>query len=227
MASRIRADASLQTSAVPIHTLPSPFGTSPERQQLRDRMHRLASAGHLEEAIALTEPHVRLGSRDEEMLRLRAMLERELGRTAAAVVFASRAVELARDSDMLMILARADVHAGEMDRGLGRRREVLAMIPGHVPTRILMAQALESAVRTDEATDVLEPLLADVQGRDLRVAAQVHQVRAAVLVHRKQYGEAIELIDAAILGGAASDVLRGLARLPLSRGHGEPLARAV
>jgi len=115
----------------------------------------LVQAGKLDQAMELTEPHVGLASRDAEMLRLRALLERQAGRMGAAAHFATRAEAIEPHPDTLLLLAQAESHGGQTDRALERCRMVLGMLPGHVPTRLLMAQALESAVRTSEARDVL------------------------------------------------------------------------
>ena len=168
----------------------------------------LAQAGKLDQAMELTEPHVGLASRDAEMLRLRALLERQAGRMGAAAHFATRAEAIEPHPDTLLLLAQAESHGGQTDRALERCRMVLGMLPGHVPTRLLMAQALESAVRTSEAREVLEPLLQEVQGRDPAMTAQVQHLRAAVLVHEKRAEEAVDLLDREVLLAGSPDGLR-------------------
>lgn len=192
----------------PPKTSASSIDATTARQALRDRIDLLTSGGRADEAIALTEPHVRLGSRDGEMLRCRAMLEQHAGRMGLAIAFAERAEALETHPGTLMLLAQGCVNAGETDAALDRCGRVLQMLPGHVPARVLMAQALESAVRTDEATEVLEPLLRDIRGKDARVEAQVQHLRAAVLVHLKRDGEAVELLDTEVLKTGLHDAAR-------------------
>jgi tetratricopeptide (TPR) repeat protein len=178
------------------------------RPHLRERIESLARAGNPLEAIALTEPYVRPGSRDAEMLRFRAMLEWQAERMGAALAFAGRAEALESNPHTLLLLAHGHFSAGETEAAIGRCEKVLQTLPGHLPARLLMAQALESAVRADEAAAVLEPLLTEVRGKDLRAEAQVQQLRAAVMVHQKRDGEAVELLDAEVLKPGLAEALR-------------------
>lgn len=88
--------------------------------------------------------------------------------------------------------------SGQFAEALSRCRTLLEMYPGDIDARLLMARALESAVRVAEAREVIEPLLRDVQGKNESVELQVQQLIAAVLVHEKRQGEAVELLDRAI-----------------------------
>ncbi len=189
----------------------SPFQTAAptsSRQHLLERIETLARADKPLEAIALTEPHVQPNSRDAVMLRSRAMLEWQAERMGAAVAFATRAEAIESNPHTLLVLAHGQFRAGETDAVIERCHQVLQMLPGHVPARLLTAQALEAAVRVDEATEVLEPLLHEVRGKDARVEAQVQHLRAAVMVHQKRDGEAIELLDAEVLKPSVPDRVR-------------------
>jgi tetratricopeptide (TPR) repeat protein len=159
------------------------------RHALRDRIELLARQGKTEEAIALVEPQVRVGSRDGEMLRYRALLEQQAGRMGLAIAFAERAEAMETHASTLMLIAQGKADAGETDAALERCRQILQVLPGNIPARLLMAQALESAVRTDEANEVLEPLLREVRGKDARM-------------------EAVELLDAEVLKPGLADVAR-------------------
>jgi hypothetical protein len=139
----------------------------------------------------------------------------DAGRIGLAIAFAERAEALETHASTLMLIAQGKANAGETDAALDRCRTVLQMLPGSVSARLLMAQALESAVRTDEATEVLESLLREVRGKDVRVEAQVQHLRAAVLVHQKRDGEAVELLDAS---GPAYDVNGLFARIETAEG---------
>jgi hypothetical protein len=50
-----------------------------------------------------------------------------------------------------------------------------------------------------EAREVIEALLRDLRGKNEPVEMQVQQLMAAVLVHEKRQGEAVELLDSAVL----------------------------
>ena len=182
--------------------------TAAARQALRDRIDLLARQGSIDEAIAITEAHVRVGSRDGEMLRYRALLEQRAGRMGLAIAFAERAEALETNASTLMLIAQGKTNTGETDAALERCRQALQIMPGNIPARLLMAQALESAVRTNEATEVLEPLLRDVRGKDAQMEAQVQHLRAAVMVHQKRDGEAVELLDTEVLKLGLTDAAR-------------------
>jgi tetratricopeptide (TPR) repeat protein len=186
----------------------NPLVAASARQSLRERIESLARSGSPLEAIALTEPHVRVGSRDAEMLRIRAVLELQAQRVGLAQAFAARAEAIESHPQSLLLVAQGDFHAGETDSAIERCQRVLQMVPGHVPTRILMAQALESAVRIDQAVELLEPLLREVRGRDSAAEGQVQHLRAAVMVHQKRDGEALDLLDAEVLKPGLADAPR-------------------
>ena len=173
------------------------------RHQELARIEMLAHSGRLDEAIALTERHVRLGSKDAEFLRVRALLEQRAGRMGAGYHYASAAEAIESHPDTLLFLAHADSNAGRTDEALDRCRKVLAAEPGSVAARMLMAQALESAVRVREANEVLDSLAADVGGRDLALQARIDQLRAMLLVHEKRSADAVALLDRTILSDGA------------------------
>ena len=192
----------------PFNDRPFAASGSPERQRFRERFDDLLRSRRFDEAIALLEARLRLNPRDGECLRLRAVAEQLAGRPAVAAMFAERSEAIESHPDTLVILARANARAGETDEAIARCRALLAMIPGDVDTRLTMASALEAAVRTAEAREVLEPLLKDVQGKDLAAERQAQHLLAAVLVHEKREGEAVELLDRSVLRGGAPDALR-------------------
>ena len=166
-----------------------------DRQHALERITALAQSGKWDEAIAVTDRWVKPGSRDAQFMRARAVLEDHAQRFVLALQWATAAEAIESHPDTLHMLGRAAANAGQTDEALKRFRRVLEMVPGNTATRLLMAQVLESAVRADEASEVLEPLLAEVRGKDARLQAQVQHLRAAVLVHRKRDGEAVELLD--------------------------------
>jgi tetratricopeptide (TPR) repeat protein len=170
-----------------------------ERDNDRARVQELARSGRVDEAIAATERHVGQGSRDAEFLRMRALLEQHAGRRVGALAFAMRAEQLESHPDSLTILAQADVHSGETDRGIERLRAVLAMAPDAVGPQVLLVEALESAVRVPEAEAALEPLLAGGARNAPELLARLHALRASLMVHRKLHGEAIEHLDREVL----------------------------
>ncbi len=179
-------------------------------QRENDRVRTLAFAarGRLDDAVAVTQAYVRPHSKDAEFLRLRAQLEHQAGRIGMAVEFAMRAEQVETHPDSLLILARSDANAGRTDRAIERARSALSMAPGHLPAELLIVEALENAVRLDEADAALSPLLASAARLPPAVASRLFALRASLLVHRKQYGEAIELIDREVLPRLPEDAAR-------------------
>jgi tetratricopeptide (TPR) repeat protein len=191
------------------HTRPSsPASASPERQHARQRLDALLRARKFGEAAELLDARLRLNPRDGECLRLRAVVDQLAGRTASAAHYAERSEAVESHPDTLVILARAGAQAGRTDEALSRCRALLAMMPGDIETRLTMARALEAAVRTREAREVLEPLIKEVQGTDTAAEMQAQYLLAAVLVHEKREGEAVESLDRSVLARAAPDALR-------------------
>ncbi len=186
----------------------TPGGLALERQNLRDRVAAYMASGQFAEALALLDKPLQRNPRDAEILRMCAMIQHRAGLGSAAVHFAERAEAIESHPNTIMIVAQAKMNAGETDEALARCRTLLEMYPGDIDARLLMARVLESAVRADEATEVLEPLLRDVHGKDARVEAQVQHLRAAVLVHRKRDGEAVELLDTEVLKPGLADAAR-------------------
>ena len=182
---------------------------SMERQNDLQRISILAQSGKWAEAIAATERWLKPGARDAEFMRVRAVLEDRAQRFGMAVHWATAAEALASHPDTLVILGRAAANAGRTDEALAHYRRILEAAPGHAGTRLLMAEALEAALRTAEAEDVLDELRREFAGKDPALLVRVQQLAAAVMVHQKRLGEAVEVLDRDVLGpGGAPDSLR-------------------
>ena len=194
--------------AKPFKNPSAPGAVSLERHNLRERVNALAAAGQFAEAIELLETPLTRAPRDADLLRMRAMVEHRAGRGGAAAHFAERAEAIETHPNTIMIVAQAKANAGETDEALSRCRTLLAMYPGDLDARLLMARALEAAVRTAEAREVLEPLLRDTMGKDPNAERQAQHLLAAVLVHEKREGEAVEVLDREVLKTGTPDALR-------------------
>ena len=179
-----------------------------ERQNDLQRIGALAQSGKWAEAIAATERWLKPGSRDAEFMRVRAVLEDRAQRFGIAVHWATAAEALASHPDTLAILGRAAANDGHTDEALAHFGRILEAVPGHPGTRLMIARALEAAVRTTEASEVLDELRRDIGGKDPALLAQVQHLRAAVLVHRKHDGEAVELLDTEVLKPGLSEATR-------------------
>ncbi len=180
-----------------------------ERQNALQRISNLAQSGKWAEAITATERWLKPGSRDADFMRVRAMLEDRAQRFGLAVQWATAAEAIASHPDTLVILGHAAAITGRTDEALAHYRRILESVPGDLGTRLLMAKALEAAVRTTEAAEVLDALRRDVTAKDPALLLQVQYLTAAVMVHKKQLGEAVEILDQDVLRpGAPDDLVR-------------------
>jgi len=194
-----------------MHQPPKPAAkgitSTPQRNNDLARVAELARTGKLHEAVAITERYLRTGTSDPDFLRYRAVLEKHLGNMSAALRWAAAAEAVFSHPDTLLILARADMRAGNTDQALERCRRILHMSPGNAQARLLLAETFESAVRVDEAAAALEDLRTNPQGVDASIAERAEHLRASVLVHRAQHAEAIELLDRTVLASSTNEPL--------------------
>ena len=194
-----------------MHQPPKPSAkgitSTPQRNNDLARVAELARTGKLHEAVAITERYLRPGTSDPDFLRYRAVLEKHLGNMSAALRWAAAAEAVFSHPDTLLILARADMRAGNTDQALERCRRILHMSPGNAQARLLLAETFESAVRVDEAAAALEDLRTNPQGVDASIAERAEHLRASVLVHRGQHAQAIELLDRTVLASSTNEPL--------------------
>jgi len=171
------------------------------------RVAELARAGKLREAAAITDRHLKPGSRDADFMRMRAMIERRLGDTAASLRWALAAEAIATHADTALIVARAEMRAGRTDAAIARCERILQASPGNTRARLIVAEALESAMRVQEAADAIESLRADAAAEPA-VAVRVEYTRASVMIHRGQFAQAVEVLDASVLNHAGDEPMR-------------------
>jgi tetratricopeptide (TPR) repeat protein len=172
------------------------------------RVVELAKAGQLREAAAITDRHLKPGSRDADFLRMRATIEKHLGDAAASLRWALAAEAVASHPDTALIVARAEMRAGRTDAAIARCEAVLRASPGNTRARLVVAEALESAMRVAEAAEALESLRRDA-AEEASVAVRVEYMRASVMIHQGRFGEAVEALDASVLrSGDGEKLLR-------------------
>ena len=103
------------------------------------RVAQLAREGRLREAVAITEHHLKPGSRDVDFMRARATLEKHLGDGGASLRWALAAEALATHPDTALIVARAEMRAGRTDEAIARCEAILRMSPGNTRARLIVA----------------------------------------------------------------------------------------
>jgi hypothetical protein len=163
----------------------------------------LASARQFDEAIAITERHVRAASPDIEFMRMRALLEQHAGRPIQAHGWALAAEKLATHPDTMLIAARGEVRTGRTASAVERCRALLRRHPGHLQTLVVLAEAHESAVEAAAADTVLDEI--DGRRSELDAVSLVHvdYLRAAVRVHQQREAEAVEFLDRGVVAERA------------------------
>lgn len=173
--------------------------SGPDRDRSLQSIRSLLAEGRLADARAAAEIHVRAHRRDAAGLRLRALLEDRCGNTQAASESAQRAEAIEPHPDSLCVLGDIARRQGRSDDAIAACRAALELDPNHLPASMVLAEALESAVRLDE----LEPLLDQLESSADRVPPQMaitlHTIRAAALIHRGRHREAIERLDSRVL----------------------------
>ncbi|MEY3144170.1 MAG: hypothetical protein RLY21_2663 [Planctomycetota bacterium] len=170
----------------------------------------MAAARKFDEAIALTERHVRGTKPEIGFVRMRALLEQHAGRPIQALAWALAAEKIESHPDTMLIAARGEVRAGRTASAVARCRALLGMHPGHLETLIVLAEAHESAVETAEADLVLDEIDRRRVELDPVMLVQMDYLRAAVRVHQAREADAIDLLDRIVAAPAAPDDARML-----------------
>ena len=185
-----------------------PSGPSSGRMADWTRMRQLAEAGRFAEAIAVSQRHLKPGSRDVDFMRARARLERHAGDQAASVQWATAAERIQSHPETLLILGRGHMKAGRTDQAVDAARAALTLDPGNARALLLLAETFESAMRLDEAWEALDALRSAPGASEPAVLVRAWFFRASVMVHRGDHGAAVELLDREVLGGGSPDRVR-------------------
>ena len=167
----------------------------------RDRLlkaHKQVKAKHYPQAVATLGPLLKKKKPDAGALHLMAVIFDQQRQPSKAIEFAKRA-DRAKPSDASkLIIARAL-------RGLGKTDECVALIdrmlkksPDNQMCLAFKAGAFEEAGRIDDAESTLRPLVESNDGDLSSLSTQIQDIWARILVQRKEYTQAIELIDQVI-----------------------------
>ncbi len=166
-------------------------------QRLREA-HGHVRAGRFTEADELLRPLIKAKKPDAGALQLMAVICEKQRRPSEAFEYARRAEKIRPNDLSKMVIARACRVMGRTDECLRWIEKILKNRPAEPQCLAIKAGALEEAGRVDEAASVLAPLLEAAGGDEAKLPVPIREVWARVLVQRKDYARAIEVIDSAL-----------------------------
>ncbi len=189
-------------SPSPGASVPAPMpGKTPSAMTPRERM--IKSQEHLRanqtaKALEMIKPLLKKKKPDPGALHLMACICEQERNVAGALDYAKRANTAKPNELSKLVIARALRVMGKTDESLQWTDKVLRIKPDHPVALSVKAGTLEEAGRIDEAEAVLLPLIEAAGGDLSKLPIPLRDVWARVLVQRKQYPQAIELIDAVV-----------------------------
>ncbi len=102
-----------------------------------------------------------------------------------------------------MIMSRVLRARGDTEAALSACDRALRLRPGTMPYLIHRAGTLEEAGRIEEARSTIDPLITDIERHGRQIPAPLRFELAKLLVQEKDYGRAVEVIDAVLSEGSS------------------------
>lgn len=118
-----------------------------------------------------------------------------LGDTEQVEYHAGKVMSLRPHPEAMVMLSRVARRRGETDAALELCDRELAAHPGHVPYLIHRVGTLEEAGRLAEARAVVDPLIAELEGRGEEVSRALRFELAKLLVQEQSLERAVAVID--------------------------------
>jgi tetratricopeptide (TPR) repeat protein len=170
-------------------------GSQDKRSKLVHAVRQALSKREITEAIRLLAEAPRKLADDPEVLMLRAVALEASQRFDEAFSLAKRSLSVKEHPETLLVLARCARAMGKTDDVERACHRLLQLRPGMVQPKLVLAAAYESAGRFAEAEEVLKPMVEqyEASGEEAPLPLQIEWSK--VLVQRKRYDEAVELID--------------------------------
>lgn len=157
-------------------------------------------------AVQALDPILKRGKPGAEVLMLMAATYEMLRRIPQAMDTAKRSLALFEHPDTLLVLARCYRVTGETAACLDACDRALKMQPGAIGALHVKGAALEEAGRFDEARAVIGPLMEAASERGEKAEPGVSFEWAKLLVHAKEYEEAIRLLDEILADNPAENL---------------------
>ena len=181
---------SAQTNNTPSVNAPS--------MNARDRLLKAqehAKANRFQQAAETLKPLLKKKKPGAGALHLMGSICEQQRQLSAALDYAIKA-NTAQPNDLSkMIVARSYRTMGKTDECVQWANKILRNKPNDLMTIALIAGALEEAGRVDEAQAVLLSAIESADGDLSKLPVMIQDVWSRLLVQRKQYPQAIELID--------------------------------
>jgi len=135
---------------------------------------------------------------DPEILFLKALTLERLNRRDEAIETAKQSVRKAPRHEPMLIIARCERAKGNTDEALSWCDKAAAIVGETGTVSYLRIGTLEEGGRFEEAWEIAEPLVETYarKGDDLPIGLRVEWSK--LLVHKKRYDEAIEMVDETI-----------------------------
>ena len=156
------------------------------------------------QAADTLKPLLKKKKADPGAYHLMSVICQSQRKVAAAIDFAKKA-NTGKPNDMSkLIIASSYRSLGKTNECIQWADKVLRVNPKEIQAISLKAGALEEAGRADEAEAILLPLIDQADGDLSKLPVPIRNVWACVLVQRKKYPQAIEIIDD-VLEGALNE----------------------
>ncbi len=183
---------------------------------LRDQLLRAneqVKAKQLQQAVETLKPLIKKKKPDPGVLYLMACIYEQEGNASGALEFAKKANASKPNDISKLIVARVYRATGKTDECIQWTDKVLRRKPDDHQALAIKAGALEEAGRIDEAESILLAVIESADGDLARLPVPIRDVWSRVLVQRKEYPKAIELIDAIVSGTLNKNAMVGLFHL--------------
>ena len=187
-------------------------GKKPQNQAV-NRAIDLLRAGNVKAAAAIIDPMMKKARKDASVVRVKGLIEMKSGRYTEAEQYLNRARDLDPGHPMISV-EQAMVHQlrGRYDRMVEAARNAYRITPGRTEIQTLLAEALISADRCDEAYELLREL---GKGGSLDPALADPLTKVLDIQGRRE--EAIEIFDSIGDGAGLAPNIRK--RMNLRRGR--------
>ncbi|MEM1186438.1 MAG: sulfotransferase [Planctomycetota bacterium] len=181
-----------------------------KRQAAINEARKHIGEKELDEAKKILDPMTKGMRQDPEALFLMGIIAERQMNIIGAREFAKRSLKLFDHPDARLMLARVERIGGETDAAIDACDKVLAVRPGLEPALVIKGGALEEGGRFDEARELIEPLVKQYKDKDVGAPPPVRFEWSKLLVHEKNYEDAITEIDA-MLEASPDDNLKRVA----------------
>jgi|GEM_PF-532026 len=132
---------------------------------------------------------------DAGAFHLMAIICEHQRQATGALEYAKKANTAKPNDQSKMIISRSFKAMGKTDDCIQWADKILRSNPNEPMAIAIKAAALEEAGRVDDAESILLPLIESTNGDLSKFPVQIRDIWARVLVQRKQYPQAVELID--------------------------------